>query len=86
MPNSQCSLRGNPKFLQNFGPENNIALRKFLNNIFIQYLPLYFGLASPSKVKKLLFYIISFCVLRQKNFLKLMQNTQVRFVNEAPVA
>jgi hypothetical protein len=25
-------------------------------------------------------------VLRQKNFLKLMQNTQVRFVNEAPVA
>jgi hypothetical protein len=28
VPHSQCSLRENPKFLQNFGPKNNTLKRK----------------------------------------------------------
>ncbi len=37
MPHSQCSLRENSKFLQNFRPKNNTLREKILTKILIKY-------------------------------------------------
>ncbi len=79
---SQCSLRENPKFLQNFSPKNNTFNGKvwllFSLNIYHCFLCLTF------KNKKLLFHITNLCVLVRKKFPKLASEMRVSFANEAP--
>jgi hypothetical protein len=80
VPQSQCSLRENPKFLQNFRSKNN-TLKKNID----QYLCLISVIviqAWHSKVK-LFHSCIKLYVFHKENSQNLRQ-TQMSFVNEAP--
>jgi hypothetical protein len=82
VPHSQCSLRENPKFFQNFRSKNNTLKEKFWLIFLFNICHCNSGLAF--KGKKLIHCWTKLYVLHKRKFPKVTSATQVSFVNEAP--
>jgi hypothetical protein len=81
MPNSQCSLRENPKFLQNFRPKNNTLKNNCKVLILFNIYHFNWGLAFKNKSYDMI--TPNLCAFGRRKFTNLTSKMHVSFLNEA---